>query len=234
VSAVLEIEGLSTGYGELAAVREVSLRLEPGEVVALFGPNGAGKTSLLLAGVGALPRWAGSVRWEGAPAPRPLHRLVRAGLAFVPDQRSIVSSLSTRDNLLLGPGGVDAALGYFPELADHLHRPAGLLSGGQQQILTLARALAAHPRALLVDELSLGLAPQVVERLLGALREAAREEGLAVLLVEQQIRRALAVADRFYLLNHGRIVAAGEAHEEGGAALEEAYLESMGIGPGGV
>ncbi|OJU81920.1 MAG: ABC transporter ATP-binding protein [Solirubrobacterales bacterium 70-9] len=233
MSAVLEVDGLSTGYGELTAVREVSLHLEAGEVVALFGPNGAGKTSLLLATVGALPRWAGSVAWEDAPAPRPLHRLVRAGLGFVPDQRSIVSSLSTRDNLLLGSGGIDGALAYFPELADHLHRPAGLLSGGQQQILTLARALAARPRALLIDELSLGLAPQVVERLLGALRRAADEEGLAVLLVEQQIRRALAIADRFYLLNHGVIVTAGEAHEDGGTALEEAYLESMGISPDG-
>jgi branched-chain amino acid transport system ATP-binding protein len=231
VSAVLEVEGLATGYGELTAVSEASLRLEPGEVVALFGPNGAGKTSLLLATVGALPRWSGSVRWDGRPAPRSLHRLVRAGLAFVPDERSIVFSLSARDNLLLGSGGVDAALGYFPELADHLDRPAGLLSGGQQQILTLARALAARPKALLVDELSLGLAPQVVERLLATLREVADREGLAVLVVEQQIRRALAVADRFYLLNHGQIVAAGDAREDGSAGLEEAYLESMGISP---
>ena len=231
MSAVLEVSGLGTGYGELTAVTDVSLHLEPGEVVALFGPNGAGKTSLLLATVGALPKWRGEVRFAGGPAPRSLHRLVRAGLAFVPDERSIVSSLSARDNLLLGRGGVDSALEYFPELAEHLGRPAGLLSGGQQQILTLARALAARPQALLVDELSLGLAPQVVERLLAALRKAADTEGLAVLLVEQQIRRALAVADRFYLLNHGRIVADGEAREDGGAGLEEAYLESMGISP---
>jgi branched-chain amino acid transport system ATP-binding protein len=231
VSALLEVDGLTTGYGELTAVSEVSLRVEPGEVVALFGPNGAGKTSLLLGVVGVLPRRAGSVRWAGRPAPRALHQLVRAGLAFVPDQRSIISSLSTRENLQLGRGGVKEALTYFPELGEHLHRSAGLLSGGQQQILTLARALAARPQALLVDELSLGLAPQVVERLLATLREAADREGLAVLLVEQQIRRALAVADRFYLLNNGRIVAEGSAEQEGGAILEEAYLDSMGISP---
>ncbi len=227
--AVLELCGLSTGYGPLRAVSDVSLALVPGEVVALFGPNGAGKSSTLLAAVGALPLRGGTVRWCGGPAPRTLHALARAGLAFVPEQRSITSALSTRDNLRLGRGTVAAALACFPELAAHLDRPAGLLSGGQQQILMLARALAARPRALLVDELSLGLAPAVVERLLGALRRAADEEGLAVLLVEQQMRRALSVADRWHLLSRGSVVASGAADAGGSAELEAAYLASMGI-----
>jgi branched-chain amino acid transport system ATP-binding protein len=226
---VLDVAALSTGYGPLVAVADASLHLVPGEVVALFGPNGAGKTSTLLATVGVLPRRGGTVTWCGAPAPRSLHALARAGLAFVPEQRSVISTLSTRDNLRLGRGTLDTALGYFPELTDHLHRPAGLLSGGQQQILMLARALAGRPRALLVDELSLGLAPQVVERLLAALRRAADEEGLAVLLVEQQMRRALAVADRWYLLTRGSVAATGAADAAGTARLEQAYLAGMGI-----
>jgi branched-chain amino acid transport system ATP-binding protein len=232
MSGLLAVEGLSVGYGSLIAASEVSLELHAGEVVALFGPNGAGKTSVLMATVGALPRRAGTVRFNDATAPAALHKLARAGLAFVPEKRAIISSLSTRDNLRLGRGTVAAALGHFPELEEHLERPAALLSGGQQQILMLARALAGRPQVLIVDELSLGLAPQIVERLLSTLRRAADEEGLGVLLVEQQVRRALAVADRWYLLNRGRIGATGVAADEDSGNLEDAYLESMGITPG--
>jgi branched-chain amino acid transport system ATP-binding protein len=231
VSALLSIERLSVGYGSLVAASEVSLELHAGEVVALFGPNGAGKTSVLMGAVGVLPRRTGTVRFGEAPAPDALYKLARAGLALVPEKRAIISSLSTLDNLRLGQGTVEAALGHFPELEEHLDRPAALLSGGQQQILMLARALAGRPRALLVDELSLGLAPQVVERLLLTLRRAADEEGLGVLLVEQQVRRALSVADRWYLLNRGRMAAAGEASDAATGGLEDAYLESMGITP---
>lgn len=226
---VLEVRELTSGYGQLIAISQVSLVLRAGELVALFGPNGAGKSTTLLATAGALPRRGGDVRWLDAPAPKSVHAMARAGLAFVPEQRSIISALSTRNNLRLGRGSVDDALSYFPELADHLDRPAGLLSGGQQQILMLARALAGRPRALLVDELSLGLAPAVVNRLLAALRRAADEEGLAVLLVEQQMRRAMTVADRWYLLAGGAIVAEGGDDEAGTARLEQAYLASMGI-----
>ena len=228
-TTVLEVDGLSTGYGKLTAVSDVSLRVAPGEVVALFGPNGAGKTSTLLATVGVLPRRRGRVDWCGAAAPRSLHAFTRAGLAFVPETRSIISSLSTRDNLRLGRGAVDAALEHFPELTRFLDRRAGLLSGGEQQILMLARALAARPRLLIVDELSLGLAPLVVERLLAVLRDAAEAEGLAVLIIEQQMRRALAVADRWYLLKNGTIAADGVADVVGTAVLEKAYLASIGI-----
>jgi branched-chain amino acid transport system ATP-binding protein len=229
---VLELRGLSTGYGNLTAVADVSLHVEPGEVVALFGPNGAGKTSTLLAAVGALPRRSGSVLWCGAAAPKSLHALARSGLAFVPETRSIISTLSTRDNLRLGRGTVEQALEYFPVLEGLLGRRAGLLSGGEQQILMLARALAARPRLLIVDELSLGLAPVVVVRLLEALRKAADEEELGVLVVEQQMRRALSVADRWYLLVHGTVRAEGRADETGAASLEAAYASSIGIAAG--
>jgi branched-chain amino acid transport system ATP-binding protein len=150
----------------------------------------------------------------------------RAGLAYVPEARSVISGLSTRDNLRLGRGGVSAALSYFPELEPLLARKGGLLSGGEQQMLTLARALASKPSALLVDELSLGLAPLIVERLLTAVRKAADEEGLAVLLVEQQARRALSAADRWYLLRNGCIDTNGVA-SDGIGALEAAYLAGM-------
>jgi branched-chain amino acid transport system ATP-binding protein len=227
---LLEIDGLSAGYGAMTAVSGVRMLVHPGEVVALFGPNGAGKSTSLLATVGALPRRGGTVRWQGSPAPTTLHACVRAGLAFVPEQRSTISSLSTLDNLRLGRGSVQAALDYFPELGEHLGTPAGLLSGGQQQILILARTLASRPKALLIDELSLGLAPSVVVRLLEVLRREASETGLGVLLVEQQMRRALGAADRWYLMSHGTILASGAADEVGAAELEEAYRRRVRIG----
>jgi branched-chain amino acid transport system ATP-binding protein len=227
---VLELVGVTAGYGDLAAVRDISLRVHAGEVVALFGPNGAGKTTTLMAAVGVLPRMGGTVLWKGEPSPRRLHRLCRAGLAYVPEGRSVISGLSTRDNLRLGRGGVEAALKYFPELEPLLGRKAGLLSGGEQQMLTLARALASAPSALLVDELSLGLAPLAVERLLAAVRLAADRDGLAVLLVEQQARRALSAADRWYLLRNGSVDTSGDA-SGGQEELETAYLASMTDNP---
>jgi branched-chain amino acid transport system ATP-binding protein len=223
---VLELDQLTTGYGDLAVVRGVSLCIRPGEVVALFGPNGAGKTTTLLGAVGVLPRTGGQVRWRGEPTRQPLHRLARDGLAFVPEQRSIISGLSARDNLRLGGGSVQDALAEFPELEQHLGKKAGLLSGGQQQMLALARALASKPAALLIDEPSLGLAPLIVQRLLQALRSAAERTGLAVLLVEQQARRALSVADRWYVLNNGTVAAEGRAGDDAGL-VESVYLPSL-------
>lgn len=225
-TAVLRVEGVTAGYGDLAAVRDVTLEIAAGEVVALFGPNGSGKTTTLLASVGVLPISKGEVHWKGRAAPRRLHLMARAGLAFVPEERSIVAGLSTHDNLRLGRGRLEDALASFPELEALLDKKAGLLSGGEQQMLTLARALASKPDALLVDELSLGLAPLVVDRLLGVIRQAADNDGLAVLLVEQQARRALACADRWYLLRNGSIESAGDS-ESGLEHLEAAYLANM-------
>jgi branched-chain amino acid transport system ATP-binding protein len=220
---LLELRGLSAGYGELAAVRNIDLQVCAGEVIALFGPNGAGKTTTLLTIAGELPPLAGEVRWLGEVTRAPLHKLVRQGMAFVPEERSIVAGMSTRDNLRLGKGGVDGAVDIFPELAALLDRPAGLLSGGEQQMLTLARSLALKPKLLLADELALGLAPLVVARLMSTLRKAADDMGVAVLLVEQQAKRALAVADCWYLLQRGEIAATGDSDTDW-QEFEDAYL----------
>jgi branched-chain amino acid transport system ATP-binding protein len=223
---VLQTRALTAGYGELAAVRSVCVHVCPGEIVALFGPNGAGKTTLLKACVGILPAMGGEVQWHGRRQDVPLHRLARTGVAYVPEGRSVTTGLSVRDNLRLGRGGVEAATAVFGELEGLLDRPAGLLSGGEQQMLVLGRALACRPRVLLVDELSLGLAPLVVERLLGALRHAADTDGLGVLLVEQQAREALAVADRWYLLRDGSLAREGD-RTDGMDVLQTAYLASL-------
>jgi branched-chain amino acid transport system ATP-binding protein len=223
---VLELKALCAGYGDLMAVTDLSLTLRRSEVVALFGPNGAGKSTTLLATVGALPRMRGEVLWMSRPASSYPHKLARSGLSYVPEGRSVVTGLSVVDNLRLGKGGIKDALSYFPELEPLLTRRAGLLSGGEQQMLVLARALAARPTALLVDELSLGLAPLVVERLFRAIRAAVNDDGLAVLLVEQEARRALAVADRWLLIDHGRELESGTSGED--AKLHMAYKSIIG------
>ncbi|MFF3872193.1 ABC transporter ATP-binding protein [Streptomyces sp. NPDC001978] len=223
--SVLELREVTSGYGDLEAIRGVCLTIRPGEVTALFGANGAGKTTTLLAAVNMLPRKSGEVLLDGRPCRSSLHAMSRRGVMFVPCAPSIIKKLSVRDNLKLGRGGVDDAVAYFPELEALLRRPAGLLSGGEQQMLALSRALATRPRALLVDELSLGLAPLIVDRLLATLSAASRARGVAVLIVEQQARRALGVADRWHLLANGSIVESGVAGDH--AALEAAYLASM-------
>jgi branched-chain amino acid transport system ATP-binding protein len=222
---VLAVEDLSSGYGDLMAIRGISFQVRPGEIVAMFGANGAGKTTTLLATVGELPRAKGMVRWRGAKASSSLYQLARSGLAFVPEAPSVISGLSTLDNLRIGRGSVDRALDYFPELRPLLRRRAGLLSGGEQQILAMARALAGQPDVLLVDELSLGLAPLIVDRLMSALRTIADSTGVGVVLVEQQARRALTIADTWYLLRNGEITEKGDASS--GGSLDAAYLGSM-------
>ena len=221
---LLELRSLTSGYGDLAAVRDVSMSLHTGEIVALFGPNGAGKSTTMCAAVGVLPLLGGEVRWLGERRPKNLCALARNGLAFVPEGRSVISGLTVQDNLRLGAGGVDGALAYFPELERLLPRPAGLLSGGEQQMLSLGRALATKPKVLLADEVSLGLAPIIVDRLFSAIRTASAESGLGVLLVEQQPRRALAVADRWYLLQNGQLAGDGPAGDT--TLLDESYLPS--------
>ena len=208
---VLALREFTAGYAELAAIRDVSLSVRAGEVVALFGPNSAGKSTTLRAAVGGIPPMSGQMEWSGNP-PRgwPLHRLFREGLAYVPEDRSVTATLSVEDNLRLGRGGLDKAVAHFPELKPLLSRRTGLLSGGAQKILVLARAVASNRKAIFADEISLGLAPLIVERLLDAVRQTATTDGIAVLLVEQQVRRGTAVADRCYLLNSGRIRPEGD------------------------
>ena len=220
---VVEAKNLTAGYGDKAIVRGMDLSIERGEVVALLGPNGSGKTTALLSLVGELPPLGGEVLWQGAVVRTPLHKRAQAGLAFVPEERSVLFGLSVLDNLRLGRGRIEDAFAIFPELEQMRHRRAGLLSGGEQQMLSLARALASKPQALLVDELSLGLAPIVVSRLLEAIALAATQDGVAVLLVEQQARRAMQVAHRWYLLRQGVVIDSGTG--AGGAhVLEEAYF----------
>ncbi len=226
---LLQVEGLSAGYGELPAIRDVDLTVHAGEVVALLGPNGAGKSTTLLTLAGELPPLGGRVTYLGRADNDPLHRRVREGLGFVPDDRSVFQSLSVAANLRLGPGPSEAALELFPELRPLLGRRAGLCSGGEQRILSLARALAARPRLLLVDELSLGLAPLVVRRLLEAIRGAADNDGVGVLLVEQHAGEALRVADRACLLHRGRVVLESSSADlfDDPQSLERAYLHGV-------
>jgi branched-chain amino acid transport system ATP-binding protein len=212
VTTLLEARDLCVGYGAIPVVTGLDLRVDAGEIVALMGSNGAGKTTTLMALAGRLQPASGTIECLGQPMRAPLHRRARAGLRYVPEERAVIRGLSTLDNLRLGPGPVDHALDLFPELVPLLKRSAGLLSGGEQQILSLARALAGDAKVLLADELSLGLAPLVMQRLLEAIREAAAR-GVGVLLVEQQVRLALDVANRGYVLRRGTLALEGSATE---------------------
>jgi branched-chain amino acid transport system ATP-binding protein len=219
---LLEALGLSAGYHGHAIVHDLDLTVGAGEVVALLGANGAGKTTTLLTLAGELPPLGGEIRCDGKRTTFSLHTRAREGLGFVTEERSVFMSLSVRDNLRVGRGDTDQALELFPELRALLNRRAGLLSGGEQQMLTLARALARNPRLLLADELSLGLAPQVVQRLLQAVRRAA-DGGIGVLLVEQHVKQALKIADRVCVMRRGELVLEGTAAEVA-PRLQQAYL----------
>ena len=203
-------------------------RSGPGEVVALLGPNGAGKTTTLLALSGELPLLAGEVAIDGHVTKAPLFKRAQQGLMFVTEEKSVFMGLTTRDNLRVAGVDLDTALALFPELERRLDVRGGLLSGGEQQMLSLARGLCRSPKVLLADELSMGLAPMVVTRLLQAVRDAADQHGTAVLLVEQHVRQALRYADRAYVMRRGRIALSGSATELGGrlSEIEDSYLAS--------
>jgi branched-chain amino acid transport system ATP-binding protein len=209
---VVQAQGLTAGYGGTPAIHDIDLEARAGEVVALLGANGAGKTTTLLALAGEVPPISGTVSFHGDGRRRRLHQRARQGLGFLTEERCVFMQLTGWQNLKLGRGRPEKALEHFPELEEHLGRKVGLLSGGQQQMLALGRVLASEPRVLLADELSLGLAPMVVERLLTAVRAAA-DSGVAVILVEQHVRQALAIADRVHVLRRGRVVLSGDAEE---------------------
>lgn len=227
-TVVLETRGLCAGYDGVEVLRSIDLTVNAGEVVALLGANGAGKTTTLMAVSGALPS-TGHVEVMGSADGEPVHARVRRGMQFLPEERGIIRTLSVHDNLRLGGASVGDAISLSPELEPLLNRKAGNLSGGEQQILALTRALASKPTLLLADELSFGLAPLIVTRMLSLVRAAA-DAGAGVLIVEQYARQALAHADRAYVMRQGEVVLQGPAAELAAdiESIEATYVRAGG------
>ncbi|WKZ83143.1 MAG: ABC transporter ATP-binding protein [Acidimicrobiia bacterium] len=225
MSAGLQVSAVSSYYGKIRALDGVSLTVEPGEIVALIGANGAGKTTLLKTVSGMLRAREGRVIFDGQDVTRlGAEKVVSLGMAHVPENRQVFATMTVDENLDLGAyrrhrrdgrSAVDAdrdqAFAIFPILKERRHQRAGTLSGGQQQMLAIARGMMAHPRLMLLDEPSLGLAPLVVRELFGIVQRLRAEEGMTVLLVEQNARAALRLADRAYVLEVGRVALEGSA-----------------------
>jgi branched-chain amino acid transport system ATP-binding protein len=229
---VLECRDLRAGYGAGSVVRGVSLSLDGGSVLGVLGPNGAGKTTMLMAMAGIIPRTAGEVLIDGVPLPngRP-SKANDAGLVLVPDDRSLFMTLTVRENLEVARNKrsrppAEAMIDLFPALGTRWNLSAGALSGGEQQMLAVARAVIQQPRVLLIDEMSMGLAPVIVESLIPLVRRIADGSGAVVVLVEQHVRLALEVSDRAVVLVHGEVALSGTGAQlrDDPAALEAAYL----------
>lgn len=231
---MLSIENVTSAYGRIEVLHGVTLHVDAGEIVTLIGANGAGKTTLLHAISGVQPITGGAIRFEGAPIEkRPAHARVALGISQVPEGRQLFTPLSVKDNLRLGAWSRrDADLepdlarvcALFPMLDAIMEMPAGALSGGQQQMLAIGRALMAKPRLLLLDEPSMGLAPNLVDHVLAVIR-GLKDDSLTILLVEQNARAALAIADRAYVLETGRVTLSGTAAEiQADRRVREAYL----------
>jgi branched-chain amino acid transport system ATP-binding protein len=233
--SMLIVRGLRSGYGKIEVLHELTLAVEQGQIVALIGANGAGKTTLLKTISGLIRPAAGEIEFAGTSiARRPAHDIVALGLSHVPEGRAILKRMSVLDNLRMGAyvradgevgREIAEALGRFPVLAERRNQMAGALSGGEQQMLAIARALVARPRLLLLDEPSLGLAPKLVTRIFLTLREL-RQEGKTILLVEQNARLALQIADQGHVMERGKIVITGS----GRALLEMPEVQRTYLG----
>jgi branched-chain amino acid transport system ATP-binding protein len=234
---MLEVENLEVAYGPLMALQGVSLRIDPGEIVALVGPNGAGKSTLLKSIAGLLAPRAGVMRWEGQNiAARPPEQIVEHGIVLVPEGRRLFGRMTVRENLELGAftkraqaerrAQLERIYTIFPRLLERERQVAGLLSGGEQQMLALGRALMGLPRLLLLDEPSLGLAPRVVESIFSILADLHRG-GMSLFIVEQNVHVVLALARRAYILEGGRIVGEGEAQ----SLLQDDHVRAAYLGP---
>jgi branched-chain amino acid transport system ATP-binding protein len=234
--ALLSVTGLSVNYGHIEAVRDVDLSLQAGRVTTLVGANGAGKSTTLLALSGLIPKAAGKVMFDGHDVSAlPAHKLVAAGLVQVAEGRATLTTLTVRENLELGAytrrdgaaaraSDLDRMFALFPRLKERESGLAGNLSGGEQQMLAIGRALMARPRVLLLDEPSMGLAPIVVQGIFRTLREINRD-GLTIFLVEQNVRQALKIAEQAYVLENGRVVLQGSGRELlDEPRVQEAYL----------
>ena len=231
MTAIMECKGLVGGYGKIVGFRELDLTLEGGQVLAVLGPNGAGKSTLMMTLAGLLPRIAGDVLLEGTslPSGRPA-AANRGGVVLVPDNRALFTTLTVRENIdIARPRGqkrIDDVIDLFPSLEKRLNVKAGALSGGEQQMLAMARGIVQKPKVFLIDEMSMGLAPIVVESLLPTVRYIADQTGAAVVLVEQHISLALEVADHALVLVHGSVSLRDSADvlRRDPSLLEAAYL----------
>jgi len=232
---MLVVKDLQVNYGAIRAVKGISFEVQERELVALIGSNGAGKSTTLKAISGIVRASGGSITYRGQDMLKmPTHRIVANGVVQSPEGRQIFGSLTVQENLLLGAAArpdradsgveLEMVLGLFPVLQERIDQRAGTLSGGEQQMLAIGRALMAKPSLLLLDEPSLGLAPLVVNRIFMVIRQL-KEQGVTILLVEQNARKALAIADRAYVLETGLITLSGTAHElSHDPAVEQAYL----------
>ncbi len=234
MAPLLEIDGLGVGYGGSQVLFDVTMTVDEGELVALIGSNGAGKSTLMKSVCGLLPAWDGTVRLRGEPVTEmPPHQIVRRGMAHAPEGRRVFPEMTVHENLLVGAftrpraetdEGLERVHDLFPRLQERRTQLAGTLSGGEQQMLAIARSLMSSPRLLLLDEPSLGLAPVIVDQVIDVVRSIA-ERGITTFLVEQNARLALSVAARAYVLEAGRVVKEGKgaelAHDED---VQRAYL----------
>ena len=235
---LLDVRGLSAGYHGVSVVRDLTFSVSAGEVVALLGPNGAGKTTTLRALSGLVDRYDGDVTLLGGGIPklRRAYEVARRGMAHVPEGRAVLAQLTVRENLLLakrkGAVDFDLAVRYFPALEPLMGRQSGLLSGGEQQMVVLARAIIGEPKLLVIDELSLGLAPIIVAKLLPVVRQFVDDTGAGAVLVEQFAEMALAHSDTGYVLRHGDLVLSGKAADllADRSRLDAAYLGEMDPG----